>query len=396
MSARKIFFIERFAPYSVELFENLKKFLDTNNDYDLYFIGPDENFPQKMSYRSINNAKKIWSYKHYVRKLSKYFNEQKPDLVHFIFEPRTFGTFLSAIKFPFLLFLIKSKTITIITLRNIFIFRSGTKWMLPDYIPINLPRIILTILIKQFIKNVCKYSSRVIVDTHESKLGLIEYFGIKERKIEVIPVLAASAQLKSLDLKKKEKFEGLFHGKKIILCFGVISSRKGQEEAIKAFDFISNELSNFILIIAGSSTEGFQWYEKKIRKLVKEKNLQNKVFFTGFIDDDEIEILFSMANMSLFIYQQTSASASALSYAIKHNVPSIVSNIPTFTEVLKEKNAIFIKPTNEKQLANAIKKLALDSELRDEIKREMKNIENDFTWEKIALKHYDIYRKLLT
>jgi len=120
------------------------------------------------------------------------------------------------------------------------------------------------------------------------------------------------------------------------------------------------------------------------------------VFFTGFIDDDEIEILFSMANMSLFIYQQTSASASALSYAIKHNVPSIVSNIPTFTEVLKGKNAIFVKPTNEKQIANAIKKLALDSELRDEIKREMKNIENDFTWEKIALKHYDIYRKLLT
>ena len=174
MSARKIFFIERFAPYSVELFENLKKFLDTNNDYDLYFIGPDENFPQKMSYRSINNAKKIWSYKHYVRKLSKYFNEQKPDLVHFIFEPRTFGTFLSAIKFPFLLFLIKSKTKTIITLRNIFIFRSGTKWILPDYIPINLPRIVLTILIKQFIKNICKYSSGVIVDTHESKLGLIE------------------------------------------------------------------------------------------------------------------------------------------------------------------------------------------------------------------------------
>jgi glycosyltransferase involved in cell wall biosynthesis len=390
----KVFFVERFSPYSVKLFEKINEMSDSKK-INVVFVGPDEKFKQKFSYKIVEESKKIWSYKHFVRKINKFVKKENPDVVHIIFEPRTFGSMKSAIKIPILLKLLQSKTKTIITIRNIFVYRKNGLWELPDNIPIKIPKFILKILIKIFIKKICKYSHKIIVDTNESKLALIEFFEVSEKKINVISVLGLDTKPILLISEKKEKFVNMFGSKKIILIFGVISSRKGQLEAIEAFSKISKDLPDYILVIAGSPTEGFFWYDKQIQKNVRKQNLEDKVKFTGFLEEVEIDILFNMAEMILFNYQQTSSSASALRFAFEHNKPCIVSNIPTFTEILGNKSALFIDPHNIKQLSSAIVKLATNENLKLDLKNEMKTLEDKFSWITIVEKHLKIYGELV-
>jgi len=392
---KRIFFVDRFVPYSVNLFESLSQYCVKENLCDMIFLGPDVNFAHKHAQLSVKNSKRVWSYGHFLKNLYKYIKNQNPNIVHFAFEPRTFGTTTAALKLPILLFLLNMRgTKIILTLRNIFVFKEKDKWRYPDYIPIKMPKIILKIIIFIFIKTMCKFSNIVVAETNEMKSGLIEYFGINNEKIEVIPAIGLSSKSTVINKEKKQKFLDLLEGKKLILCFGVISPRKGQHNTIKAFKMNHNKLSNYKIIIAGLSSELFRNYENRLHELVKESKLENDVIFAGLIDNEEIDILFDMAEMAIFPYRQTSASTGAISHAIKFQVPSIVSTISAFVDVFSN-NVVFVEPDNITQLSNEMVKLAEDDELKKQLSEKLKPLQDKYDWKIIAEKYGTVYKQIL-
>lgn len=147
----KVFFVDRFIAYSTKLFEAIQQLASEKKDFDILFLGPDDKKPILFSNQILPNSKKIWSSNNYVWKIFKYITKNKPDLVHFTFELRTFGTPWSSFKFPFLLLLLRlKKQKVIVSLFNIWFYRENKEWKLPSYFPLRLPRLILTILIKTF------------------------------------------------------------------------------------------------------------------------------------------------------------------------------------------------------------------------------------------------------
>ena len=392
---KRIFYADRFVRYSVIIFECLQQIVSKNKDYEIIFLGPDDKNIHFLSNQQISNLRKVWTPGHYVRKIFKYVKNYKPDLIHFSFELRTFGTVKSAIRFPLLLYLIsRTRTKIVVTLHNILIFKKKSEWTVVEDLPLKIPKFLLIIFVKLFFKTICKLSHKIVVTTRANKVGLTEFYRVDKGKIEVIPE-GFSQVKKPINLQKKEKFLRQFKEKKIILSFGIISPRKGLVSIIKAYRTINKKLPNHILVIAGIATPGFEYYENMLHQLSKTLNLEEKIFFTGFIDYGEVELLFDMAEITLYVYRPSLAGTGALSFAIQHGKPTIVSRTETFKEVLGENDALFVEPEDEIQLANTILELATNEKLRNQLKQKIKAIVANRSWNEVAHEFYNLYEKIL-
>jgi len=71
---------------------------------------------------------------------------------------------------------------------------------------------------------------------------------------------------------------------RIISYIGRIHPTKGVDSLIKAFAKIIKELSDVILVVAGT---GYKKYLKKCIRIAKKLNLENKIKFIGFINEED-------------------------------------------------------------------------------------------------------------
>ena len=393
---KKIFFIDGLINISAaQIFLFLQKIISDKKDFELFFLSS-KNDEAKWPYTQFPlNLIRMWENDSYVRKLFTFFKNNKSSMIHLFFELRMFGTLKSAIRFPFLLYLLKRTNAKIIlTLYNPFIFRKENSWQIIDNVPFNIPTFIMKVLIHLYVKSICGSSHKIIVENNIVKSGLVEYFDITSDKIIVINH-AVPQDKRVILTTAREKYHDKFSNKKIILCFGVISPRKGQSNAIRAFKIIEDKLPNHILVIAGRRTPEFQLYEKSLLNTIAELNLQKKVFFLGEIGEEEVNVLFEISDIALFPYHPAIYGSGAFSFALQYEKPSIVTSIDTFKEILGDDGGIFVDPNDDEQLAEAIFKLSTDFKLREEIMDNMKTISKSRSCDIVASKHFEIYKQIL-
>jgi len=391
---KKIFFIDGLINISAaQTFLFLQNIISDKKDFELFFL-TSKNDEAKWPYaQTPQNLIRIWDSMSYVRNLFSFLKNNEPSMIHFFFELRTFGALKSAIKFPFLLYLLKRTNAKIIlTLYNPFIFRKGNRWQLVEDIPFNIPTFIMKILVKLYVKIICGFSHKIVVENNVVKSGLEEYFNILPNKIIVIN--NGVAQDKEFILQTKlDEYTTKFSGKKIILCFGVISPRKGQSNAVRAFKIIEDKIPDYVLIIAGRPTREFNSYRENLLQNINELNLQQKVFYFGYLNNEEINALFEIADMTLWPYHPAIYGSGAFSFALQYNKPSIVTSIDTFKEILGDEGALFVDPMNDNQLAQAILNLATDFKMREKLTSKMRIVLKSRSCNDVARKHLDIYEK---
>ena len=387
--------MDKFTFYSAKIFEDLTKIMPNDDHFDFFFIGPHEkNDHTWLSDNPPQNAKQIWYFGHYVRKLFSYIKKEKPDIVHFSFEWRTFGPVYATLKFPFLLFLLRFGTNTkiIFNPHAIAINKYEKDWRVLEYIlPKKYPKFIFILFVKVLMKTLCTLSHKVIADTPASKLGLKEFYGIPEEKITVNEFIIPPNDT-IINNEKKEKFSKQFIQKNIILCFGVISPRKSLDSIIRAFSKVAKDIPDHILVIAGLTTDDNKIYENMLRELTITLEVKDRVFFTGFVDDEESEILFDMAEMALYIYRPHSETSGTLFPAIYHNTPCIVTESILFYHIFSENDVLFTKYNDENQLSKQILKLATNSELKTELKHNMKKLSDKILEQSTANEYFKTYQ----
>jgi len=160
----------------------------------------------------------------------------------------------------------------------------------------------------------------------------------------------------------KEKYQ---INSKFILFVGRFSKSKGIENLINALNIIKNEqeFSDVRLVIMGVDF-GF---EEKMEELIDRFDLSNKV---SIIKNPPREDVISAYGESEFLILPSQWELSPLvpleSFAFKKPVISTRSHGIPFT-VQHDKNGILVEPENPMELADAIKKLLLDEDLRSRL-----------------------------
>jgi len=394
----KIFYVDRFTHYATQIFSDLQKIISNNKNYQIFFIGPQKNDDTTwLSENSIKGEKRIWRYGHYVRNLYNFIKQEQPDIVHISFEWRMFGPRFATLKLPLFLFLLKyfTKTKIILSLHPTTLSKHNSIWVInKEVLPPKIPRFIFELFVKWFIKNLCNNSDKIILDTNLQKSGMIEFYNIDSKKIDVVPLIFPQNNIE-INSKKKKEFLTTFKNKNIILCFGVLSPRKSLHNIIKSFAKIHEKIDDYVLVISGMATADYKQYENTLHQLVKDLNLDDRVFFTGYVDDEESEILFDIASIALYIYYPTPDGAGSIFYAIYHNVPCIVTTDGYFDELFVNDESLFVKFNDDDQLSNAILKLSANVKLQNNMKQKMKILSKKISLESTAEKYLEVYKKTL-
>ena len=253
----------------------------------------------------------------------------------------------------------------------------------------------LAALKKLYYRTVLKYSANkanlIITDSLNSKKDIREILGQDERKVRVI-TLGISKQYRpiedncKIDLVK-EKY-GI--GRDYILYVGSFLPSKNVPRLLKAFSYFKHTYSkDYALVVVGSKLSP---YFPALQNMVEELDLGSDVFFTGFVPDDELILIYNGASLFVFISCYEGFGFPPLE-AMACGTPVITSNTSSLPEVVGDAG-IMVNPYNIEEIAEAMYKLLSDQNLQNEMRRQGIERAKQFSWEETAKQTLHAYQEV--
>lgn len=148
-----------------------------------------------------------------------------------------------------------------------------------------------------------KYRDTILVDSLSTKKDLIKYFPkVNNEKIEILnPGIGEEFKLKIKNKKLKivlKKYK-IDYSDVFLLYVGAMEPRKNLVRSIEVFSELikDNKFSDLNFIIAGRAG----WKNEDVFQSIKRLNLENKVKFIGFVDDEDLPYLYSAASLTVYL-----------------------------------------------------------------------------------------------
>lgn len=242
-------------------------------------------------------------------------------------------------------------------------------------------------LINGFINN---HTADRIIAVAEAAKDNLTATGVDEKKIDV--VLNGVDALKPFDPerlgKAKEKY-GIRPGQKTAAIVARLNEVKGHKYFVEAAEIIKKRGLDMKFLIAGTGET-----EDEIRRLIKEKGLEDTVVMLGFLND--VEPLMNVMDIQVNCSFGTEATSLSLLEGMSLGKPAVVTDFGGNPGVIKDGVNGYLVPTRDpKALADRIEKLASDDELYSRISKNCLEIyAKTFTSEANARKIEEIYNQL--
>jgi len=180
--------------------------------------------------------------------------------------------------------------------------------------------------------------------------------------------------------------------KKLVVFLSRLDPKKGLHFLIQAFSKILRIQDDVILVIAG---QGEPNYDTFVRKEA-ETNLNKKVIFTGFLDDEEKYVLFKDADIFVLPSYQENFGL-AVAEAMGAGLPVVVSGQVGISPDIEKYGAGIIIKCSADSLAEGIEKLIRDPSLCQQMgQRGQQLVRERFSWDKAADQLVNLYDNILT
>lgn len=232
----------------------------------------------------------------------------------------------------------------------------------------------------------------IVVHNDSTKQDLISY-GIRAEKIQIITIPVpkisferySTAIKNNLNVKKED----------VVFCtVGFLSRMKRVSDAIKALCYLPD---NYKLAIIGgmhphSEDQGLY---NELTDLIATLKLQNRVYITGYIKDDEVmNSLIRECDICVYPYDSgyySYVSSAAINNAIANHKAIVAYPTKTFVEVNKELPVVtFTKSPSYYELAREIVNLDIK-----EASKVSKQYAERYAYDSEAKAFIDIYRKVV-
>lgn len=209
--------------------------------------------------------------------------------------------------------------------------------------------------------------------------------------IEVIPCETARQQL----LAECNWSEDVI----AIAFFGFLHPVKGLETLLSAFQQVVQFQPQARLVLIGGVEslalrgEDAKQYWNKLKTIISNLNITDKVHMTGYVPSDIASIYLSGSDIGVlpFNHGVTLKSGSLLALML-HQLPVIATSTdPSLNDIVKH-----IPPRDPDSLANVLIDLIEDSSERDRLSHLGYQFAQQFDWNTIAQSHLEIYRSVLS
>jgi len=245
---------------------------------------------------------------------------------------------------------------------------------------------------KLIINHAVKNFDEIVTVSEFSKNEIIKYTKVNESKIKTVynginfdKYSLANCDNKNCSIRLPEKY---------ILYVGNVKPHKNIGGLIMAFMSIEPEfIKEYKLLIVGKK-EGFIVNDEKIQNAIKNDGLLNeKIKFTGKVSEDELVKIYKNADMLVFPSFYEGFGLPPLE-AMAAGCPVICSNAASLPEVCVEA-AMYCNPYDHIDIAEKIRKLILNNDIRKKLIEKGKIRAKHFSWNDCAKKYTDIFEKLI-
>lgn len=175
-----------------------------------------------------------------------------------------------------------------------------------------------------------------------------------------------------------------------VLTVGDLQPRKNHVGLINAFRDVVQACPHLPhkLVMVGKET----WYADRVRRAAETSGIGDRIFFTGFVSDDELIHLYGACDLFVFPSHYEGFGLPILE-AMACGRAVACSNTSAMPEVANAAGILF-DPHSVPEIARAIHDLLVDPELRTRMERLGLNRAALFTWEKTAKKTLDVYYRV--
>ena len=232
---------------------------------------------------------------------------------------------------------------------------------------------------------------RVICCSYFMRDQVHHLFGTPVGKIDVIPN-GVDGQKLALSFNKDEvrnRFAAPWE--KIVLFVGRLVPEKGVNVLVGAVPKVLKAYPNVKFVIVGDG-----YMRKALMDDAHMFGVYHKVYFTGFLDDQTLRMLYRCADLAVFPSLYEPFGIVALE-AMAAGLPVIVSDTGGFSEIVDHTvNGIKVPPNNSDALAWWIIHLLSDPGYSDWLRHNaLKKISDVYNWDRIAEKTMLVYEGIL-
>lgn len=244
---------------------------------------------------------------------------------------------------------------------------------------------------KYFIHHACSKADRVLAVSQSTKIDLLKFTNCDPNNISVTP-LGVGEEFKVINdqhlLKKVREKYNLPND--FILFVGLIEPRKNVGLLIEAFAKLIKKESNLNtnLVIAGR----WGWESNSIMELVTNLNISGRVFFPGYIAQEDLPALYSLAKIFVYPSYYEGFGLPVLE-AMACGTPVITTNISSMPEFVGD-SGILVNAGDLGALVDAMEILLVNHDKHTDLSRKGLVASSSFRWEKTAELTLKAYEKV--
>ena len=247
---------------------------------------------------------------------------------------------------------------------------------LRDYLTENVPRAV-------------RRASRILVDSNNTKQDVVELLHIPADKVSVIPAGVEPRFRPTRDLEECARVRNRYRLPELFVLFvGTIEPRKNLSRLITAYsDFRRQTGLPHQLVISGAKG----WLYNDIFEQVTREGLSEDILFPGFVDDEDLPILYTLADLFVFPSLYEGFGLPPLE-AMACGTPVVASDNSSLPEVLGQA-ALLVPAEDTTAITDAMARVLGDANLRTRLADLGRAQAARFTWSGAAHELIDAYQK---
>lgn len=305
---------------------------------------------------------------------SRFFQElarrEKVDLIHFFYNW----------SFPF-----RKQVPSVLTVHDVipFTFREAMGWFRNHFV------------YRTAIKTACRLNSMIATVSRFSAQDIATKVGVPAEKIRVVNnglrTPAAIDDSRRNEMRKRYGLDGGF-----VLNVGGIHERKNIPGLIRAFaGLVKDHGYTGRLVITGNVSRGD--YQKRMKKIcdteVRRTGMGDRIVFTGFIDDDDLDVLLDLGELLVYPSFYEGFGIPILE-AMRAGTPVVTSNVTAMPEVAGDA-AVLVDPSDIEAMTSGMANVLKDDQLRARLIENGKRHVAGYSWERNWKEYLAVYEEVL-
>ena len=232
----------------------------------------------------------------------------------------------------------------------------------------------------------------VVTVSHYSLKRIVQFYGVDEAKIRVIPNGVDPEKFKPAPVGDEVKRRYGLSNRQVVLFVGRLIPRKGLTYLIEAAESVIKEKGDAAFVIVGNGP-----LRNKLASQLEMVNLSRNFVFLGDVENRVLPALYNCADVFAFPSIQEGQGI-ALLEAQATAKPVVAFNVGGVKEaVLDRESGVLVERGSHDKLAEAILKLLSNPSLRKRMGAKGREfVLSNFTWDICAQRMLRVYREALS